>query len=149
MKTFTILAFMLLIFNGFSQTVVTQNVTHAVDGTPDNTNGCTYVRLIVDYTVSGVGYSVSSTNTLLNGGNSITLSATVPGAGRPTITGKKLVISSSSYSYTYTITGTSNYQEYNNGWCFCNGARTAILMITETATNISYQLTHPMSQPCY
>lgn len=149
MKTITILAFVLTAFLGNSQTVVTQNVTHAMDGTPDNTDGCSYVRLVVDYTISGTGYAVSSANTLLNEGNSTTLSATLP-SGRLTITGKKLIISSVGYSYTYDITGGSNYDEYwNNGWCFCEDARSSIILITETTSNITYEFTHPLTpDPC-
>lgn len=145
MKTITFFAFMLIAYVGTSQTVITQNVKHGNSSGNGTTNGCSTVKLIVDYTVSGVNYSVSSATTSLNEGNTISLSATIPASAgsRPTITGKKLMISAPSNSYTYTITGAANGLSINYATQLCpNEANSTVLLIDEIPTLVEYVFTY-------
>lgn len=145
MKTIIILTFVLTVFCGTSQTVVTQNVAHG--SFSGDYNGCTTVRLVVDYTLNGIDYSVSSANTLIPDGTSAVLSATLP-SGRPTIVGKKLIISSADHTYIYSITGGSNTFSDEFGYCFCDISGTGIMVISESTTVITYYLTDIIGQGC-
>ncbi|WP_343748926.1 hypothetical protein [Fluviicola sp.] len=145
MKTITFLAFVLTAYVGISQTVITQNVKHGNSSGIGTTNGCSTVRLIVDYTVGGVGYSVSSANTSLDEGNTVTLSATVPASAgsRPTITAKRLLISAPSNSYVYTITGAANGVTINYPTQLCpNEVYSTQLLIDEIPTLVEYVFTY-------
>lgn len=143
-KKFLLAAMLTLTLGCFGQTIVSQNVSHS-SGSPDNTNGCSYIMLIVNYTVNGVGYSVASSNVTLDEGASTTLTATVPALRGLTINDKKLRISAPNGTYFYTITGGSNFEESINDVCFCdNDVRSKVLWVSETTSNIDYLFTHDM-----
>ncbi len=86
MKTLLIIFFTIINGFTFSQTIINQVVTH--ETYTGASNGCTDVRLLINYTYNGENFSQITPYQTINPGSSYTFSITIP------INSRNLVINS-------------------------------------------------------